>query len=55
MRFWPKTLLPLVVIAAASAMHAGNKGELAPELFAPGIISTQLDESSGRGRSCHRQ
>jgi Tol biopolymer transport system component len=39
-------LLGAALIAAATG-YASDKTELTPELFAPGIISTQLDESSG--------
>src|SRR5438132_12159290 len=39
-------LLGAALITAAAG-HAGDKTELAPELFAPGIISTDLDESCG--------
>jgi hypothetical protein len=34
-------------LIAAAAGHAGDKTELAPEVFAPGIVSTDLDESNG--------
>jgi len=39
-------LLGAALITAAAG-HAGDKTELAPEVFAPGVISTDLDESCG--------
>src|SRR5438876_12453137 len=39
-------LLGAALITAAAG-HAGDKTELAPEVYAPGTISTDLDESCG--------
>jgi Tol biopolymer transport system component len=44
-RCWTSIALALVSIGIAA--DADNKPAVAPELFAPGVISTDLDESSG--------
>jgi hypothetical protein len=44
-RCWISIVLTLASVATAA--DADNKPAVAPELFAPGVISTDLDESSG--------
>src|SRR6266699_1577164 len=44
-RCWASTILALISIAGPIGYAADKK--LAPDFFAPGIISTNLDESSG--------
>lgn len=39
--------LASLLVFSASTLRAEQKVELAPELFAPGVISTDLDESGG--------
>jgi hypothetical protein len=36
-----------VVVLAVCLVHAIDKAEPKPEMFAPGIISTHLEESGG--------
>ena len=44
LRFWLSVFLAIAAIGKAAA---SDKTQLAPEIFAPGIISTDLDESCG--------